>query len=394
MLKVTILKAQYTWNSDSLFKAGKANSGRIWGYAFGDYYYKGHADTLKRGGSNQYSGIPQSRNALQFRRIYLGYDYNITTKFAAELLLAAEDNFPAGNPPTSASPSGDELINNKLAFYIKLANIRVKDLWKGTDLVVGQLATPAFPSTSERIWSYRSIERTVTDIRRTPSYDLGVSLQGVFDPAKKNVGYNLMVGDGSSAKPESDKFKWFYGDVYAYLFDKKIMVDLYADYERLNWAPAWHHSRQMTKAFVAYTTPQFTIGVEGYINNLKQDNFATLKVDSTADTLSVRAKGISVFVHGQIIKDKLKFFARYDAYNPTDQIDNNKYIAYKGNTPNYNDPSTKEQFITAGLDFTPTKNVHFMPNIWYNKYTNQGPKPLYNSYDLVYRMTFYYVFGK
>ena len=69
-------------------------------------------------------------------------------------------------------------------------------------------------------------------------------------------------------------------------------------------------------------------------------------------------------------------------------------IAYKGNTSNYNDPNTKEQFITAGLDFTPAKNVHLMPNIWYNKYTNQGPANLYNSYDLVYRVTFYYVFGK
>ena len=68
--------------------------------------------------------------------------------------------------------------------------------------------------------------------------------------------------------------------------------------------------------------------------------------------------------------------------------------AYKGNTSGYNDPQHKEQFITAGLDFTPVKNVHLMPNIWYNKYTNQGPANLYNSNDMVYRVTFYYVFGK
>jgi hypothetical protein len=35
---------------------------------------------------------------FQFRRIYLGYDYNISKKFTAELLLAAEDNFPPGAP--------------------------------------------------------------------------------------------------------------------------------------------------------------------------------------------------------------------------------------------------------------------------------------------------------
>ncbi|HVU84659.1 MAG TPA: hypothetical protein VHC50_07450, partial [Puia sp.] len=95
----TASQAQYLWNSDSAFKAGRANSGRLWGYAFGDYYVKAHTDSLNRGNANQYTGIPANRSAFQFRRIYLGYDYNITDKFSAELLLAAEDNFPAGNPP-------------------------------------------------------------------------------------------------------------------------------------------------------------------------------------------------------------------------------------------------------------------------------------------------------
>ena len=387
------LKAQYTWNSDSAFKAGSPNSGRIWGYAFGDYYYKGHTDTLNRGGVNQYAGIPQGRNAFQFRRIYLGYDYNINKKFAAELLLAAEDNFPPGNPPSSTSASGDELIDNKFSFYIKLMNIRVKNIWNGTDLVIGQQATPAFPLLTEKIWNYRAIERPVIDIRRTPSYDFGVGLQGFFDPKTKNVGYNFLMANGSSAKPEADIFKWFYGDVYAYLFNKKFVIDLYADYERLNWNPSWHHSRQMVKGFVAYTTPALTIGVEGYINNLKNDNFA-IKISGDTDILSVKAKGISVYVHGNIVPNKLRFFGRFDAFNPTDKIDNKIYTAYKGNTTAYNDPATKEEFITAGLDYTPFKSVHFIPNIWYNKYTNQGYASKYNSYDLVYRVTFYYVFGR
>src|SRR5262249_29172907 len=154
--------------------------------------------------------------------IYLGYDYNITQKFSAELLLAAEDNFPAGNPPGTTAASGDETLNNKETFYIKLANIRVKNIWPGTDLVVGQQATPAFPLLSERIWAYRSIERTIADIRRTPSYDLGAGLQGTFDPKTKNFGYNLLVANGSSAKPEADNFKWFYGDVFAMFLDKKL----------------------------------------------------------------------------------------------------------------------------------------------------------------------------
>ncbi|MBV9962835.1 MAG: hypothetical protein JO072_11365 [Parafilimonas sp.] len=418
LFKVNTVHAQYTWNSDSLFKAGKPNSGRIWGYAFGDYYYKGHADSLKRGGSNQYTGIPENRNAFQFRRIYLGYDYNITQKFSAELLLAAEDNFPAGNPPSSTSASGDELINNKLSFYIKLANVRVKNIWKGTDLVVGQMSTPTFALLSERVWSYRSIERTITDIRRTPSYDLGAALQGVFDPSTKNFGYNAMVGNGSSAKPEADQFKWFYGDVYGYFFDKKLVIDAYADYERLNWTSTWHHSREMLKGYIAYNSAAtekgmdpgkgYTIGVEGFINNLKNDNLATRISDGSVDTASTKASGLSVYVHGDIVPTKLRFFARVDLYKPMNNIDNAVYNKYVGNTGNYNDNSYttsgaavtptgdetyKQTFVTAGLDFMPAKNVHFMPNIWYERYATQLATAN-TDHDLVYRVTFYYVFGK
>ena len=402
-ISTTKVNAQYLWNSDSAFKAGAANSGRIWGYVFGDFYYKPHSDSLNRGGSNQYTGIPQNRTAFQFRRLYLGYDYNISKKFSAELLLAAEDNFPAGNPPSSAAASGDELSNGKLSYYIKLANIRWKNIWKGTDLVVGQVATPAFPLLSEKIWAYRSIERTIADIRRTPSYDLGASLQGKFD-AKGNFGYNLLVGNGSSAKPEADNFKWFYGDVFAMFLDKKLVFDLYADYERLTWTPALHHSRQMLKGYIAYNTPALTIGVEGYVNNLKNDVYAT-KIAGGVDTLNSKASGISFYVHGNIVKDKLRFFARYDTYKPMNVVDLNTYSKYAQTTGNYNDNSYskgttatgdetyKQAFMTMGLDFTPVKNVHFMPNIWYNHYATQLATAN-SDHDMVWRLTFYYVFGK
>jgi hypothetical protein len=409
-----VSKAQYTWNSDSAFKAGNPNSGRIWGYAFGDYYYKGHKDSLNRGGSNQYSGIPKNRSAFAFRRIYLGYDYNISKKFSAELLLAAEDNFPAGNPPSSASASGDELLNNKLSFYIKLLNIRWKNIWKGTDLVVGQIATPAFPLLSERLWSYRSIERTIADIRRTPSYDLGAALQGSFDAATKNFGYNLMVANGSSAKPEGDNFKWMYGDVYAYFANKKLVFDIYADYERLHWTSIWHHSRQMWKGYVAYNSAAtakgidpgngFTVGLEFFVNTLKNDNFAT-RIAGGVDTVTAAAKGLSMYIHGDIVKTKLRFFARVDIYNPNNKVDNSVYSKYTGNTGNYNDNSYslgttatgdqtyKQTFMTLGLDYMPVKNVHFMPNIWYNHYATQLSASN-DDHDLVYRITFYYIFGK
>lgn len=428
----TISKAQYLNVSDSCFNAGTPMTGHLWGYMFGDYYYKGHADALERGGGNQYTGIPKNRNAFQFRRIYLGYDFNINKKFSTDFLLAAEDNFPTGNPPSSTSSSGDELGNQKLSLYIKLADLRIKNIWKGTDLVIGQQATPAFAGLSEKIWSYRSIERTITDIRRTPSYDLGVGLQGTFDPKTKNYGYNLLVANGSQARPENDSYKWFYGDLWAKLFNQKIIIDIYGDYQRLNWIPNWHHSRQMLKCYVAYNTAPLTIGVEGFINNLKNDVYAFYQHQPAAGgdsaVLSSKAKGISAYIHGDLVKNKIRFFVRYDHYNPINVVDNDKYKRYQQNVGNYNDETFLpgktvgdhdetyvQNFVTAGLNFTLVKNVQIMPNIWYNHFKTQLSNNISNAlitaansgvsntelndkargdYDLVYRITFYYTFGK
>lgn len=380
--------------ADTTAKKSFISKGQLWGCAFGDYAFKAHADTVGggRGGNNQYTKVPKDNGSFEFRRIYLGYNYDISPKFTTEFLLAYEDNNAAPQLPAT----GDLLSDGKSSLYIKLANIRWKGIFKGTDLVLGQASTPAFPMTSEAVWAYRSIERTVTDIRRTPSFDLGVSLQGRYTIGKNDYGFNLMLGNGNGARPENDRYKTFYGDVFAKFFDKKLMIDLYADYSRINWDPTYHHDRNMIKGMVSYSTDNFTVGVEAFYNRLMGDNIASHANDAGKDTITTKSMAVSAFVRGRIYKDKLGFFARYDNYNPAGNIDNSKYKAYTPITAQY-DPNTKEQFITAGIDFTPVKNVHLMPNIWYNAYKNAGPKDYgtaNNDYDLVYRFTFSYTYGK
>ena len=419
VIATTSTQAQSFWNNDSAFKAGATTSGRLWGYVFGDFYYKSHADSLNRGGGNQYSGIPQSRNAFQFRRIYLGYDYNFNSKFSSELLLAAEDNFPAYNAPGQTAANGDELSNSKETFFIKLANVRVKNIWKGTDLVLGEQFTPSFAMLTEKVWNYRSIERTVSDIRRTPSYDLGVGLQGTFDPKTKNFGYDLLMATGNSDKPAANSFKWFYGDVYGFFADKRLIIDVYADYQRLNWVTNWHHDRQMLKGFIAWSSPWITVGVEGFVNTIRADTKATL-IAGGADTIDTKANGIAMYVHGAIIPEKLRWFARVDLYNPNKNVNNSLYSAYAGisspsgyNTPGYKysyagsttgaptgetstgDPTAKETFVNIGLDFMPYEDIHFEPNLWMVHYGSQlSSTGTEGDSDVVWRLTFFFVFGK
>src|SRR5947209_1648329 len=143
----------------------------------------------------------------------------------------------------------------------------------------------------------------------------------------------------------------------------------------------------MVKGFIAYTTPQFTIGIEAFINHGQKDVVGTTS-SFAKDTLSANAKAVSTYIKGRITKDKLGFFARVDSYNPNSNFDNAAYVSYKGFISNY-EPSNKELFITAGLDFTPIKNVHFMPNVWYNRYTSQMANQVGSAkrdYDLVYRL--------
>ena len=388
--------------------------GTLWGYAFGDYAYKANADSVGggRGGSNQYTKVVKNTNLFQWRRIYLGYDYEISKKFSAEFLLAAEDDFQSG---ALGQGNGDILVNNKFSPYVKIANIRMKNVFPGADLVFGQSTTPTFAKqgknaqTSEEVWGYRSIERTITDVRRTGSYDMGIKLEGTL-PKNDNFGYIAMIGNGTGAKPENDAFKWFYGDIFAKFMNKHLIMDLYVDYQKMVWmsystpggTAAWHDDRQMTKLFVAYTVPKFTVGVEYFMNRNMGDIFAkriTAAGSRTQDTITAKSTGLSIFAKGRIYKDKLGFFARYDMFDPSGNINNGEYSSYSTAKISQYDVNAKESFLTLGLDWTPIKSVHIMPNIWYNTYANTNTTAAVaavrpDGNDMVYRLTFYWRYGK
>lgn len=359
-------------------------SGKIWGYAFGDYYYKMHHDSLNRG-SSQYSNMPETANAFEFRRVYLGYDYNISERFSTELLLAYE---------------GQTLSDNTRTVFIKAANFKWKNIYKNADLVVGQQATPSWPMLIEKIYGYRSVEKTIFDMRKgASSNDVGIGLQGKFG-SKGNLGYNLLVGNGSAQKLEGDIFKKFYGEFYAKTLNQKLVIDVYSDFERTNMQPNFHKYKNAYKFTVFYTTDTvnasgvhpgwFTIGVDAYVQ--MQHNYVaysdTSVTPAKTDTADGMVMGVGIYIRGMIIPRKLGYFARYDMYNP-DTHYNNTYVYSMGSAP------VTESFITAGFDYTPHKNVHIMPNIWYDGFASRAKGAsghVKSDYDMVPRLTFWYVF--
>lgn len=368
-----------------------AGPGSLWGVGFGDFAYKAETDPQKRGGTNQYTGIAEKQAMFQFRRIYLGYDHRISRRFTANFLLALEDNgiSTANNPPAI---SGDLLANGRLGLFVKNASVTWNGFLPGADLSLGQVFTPATVLTTELVWDYRCIERTISELRRTPAWDMGLSLNGkLYNGEGTEMGYHLMVGNGSGSRPQNDRFLWYYGDIYAKLFDKRLVLDLYADYTRLQWDDAQKRDRYMVKGMVAWTAPRFTLGVEAFQTVLRKDNTASTDLSSTL--LDTRAVNWSAFARAKVYRDLLGAFVRYDRFDPAGNIDNTLYSGYKPTTPNY-DPNTREDFFTAGLDFTPNSNIHIMPNVWMMRYSNTGPVDLPEGTDLVYRLSIYYVYGK
>jgi hypothetical protein len=410
---------------------------KVSGTLFGDYAYKLHADSLagKRKNTSEYNGLSKDFGAFNIRRAYLNVDYDITSRVHAEVVLAHESTTPTG--------AFEILPDNNKAMFLKYADVRIKQIFPGSDLIIGQQRTPTFATAggSEPTWQYRPIERTITDFRRlASSTDLGVGLEGKYlDGA---LGYNLLYGNNLGAKVDqtmpttASNSPRVYGDVYYKFLDKRLEVQLYSDYSAYNnnWAfnadstHARFQSTSMTlKGFVAWVVPTFTIGIEAYQqtntyagNDINANTIATsesaINKKTTVrigDLRSTSPVGLSVFAHAILIKDNdtakvskragnmqdgqkggiLSVFARYDSYNP-DQNMTNALAVNKINKGKY---QSNEIFITAGLDWQALKNVHIMPNIWYDGFIQKNDKTISgvdnkNDADIVGRLTFWYQF--
>lgn len=324
-------------------KAPFETYGSFNGQAFVDYYYKISADTLL-GGTGPYANLAQDQQAFDLRRLYVGYDYHFSENIMGQVLLAHEGNI---------------VVDGSRGIYVKAANLQFSDVIPMAKIVVGQQSTPTFSLFTEKVWGYRSIEKTIADLRKAASSnDLGVGVWGNFD-SEKNFGYNVLIGNGNGPKPETDRFRRYYGALNGKLLDKALLLEVYGDYQPIDSKK----SESMFKGFIGYDIKPVTIGLEAYVQQNRVN-----------DTLSVDPLGVSAFVHGNIM-DNLGFFARYDLYDPNT---NTKEAGYK------------ENLIIAGVDYMALKSVHIMPNVEINSYAAKSSTLTAHKSDVTGRLTFFY----
>lgn len=158
-----------------------AQSGKISGYMFGDYYYvvANHNEEL------------EDNNGFWFRRIYLTYDHGLSEDFAVRFRI-------------EMNSAGDFSSQSKLTPVVKDAYLK----WKHARhrILVGISSTPTW-AVVEKVWGYRSVEKTPLDLQRFgSSRDFGLAIKGSLDQQQR-WNYHFMFANGSSNGSENNKGK-------------------------------------------------------------------------------------------------------------------------------------------------------------------------------------------
>lgn len=318
------------------------DDGKLSGYMFGDYYIVAASHDSKM----------ERQNGFWFRRIYVTYDRRLTPEFATRFRL--ELNSLGDFSATSL----------RMTPFVKDAYLK----WTRArhNILFGLSPSPTW-EVVEKIWGYRSVEKTPLDLQRLGgSRDFGVAFQGAFDPNKK-LSYHLMIGNGSDTGSEVDKDKKVYLSLTAAPI-KGLTVEAYADWEG---RPAGK-DRYAFQGFVSYERPAFRAGAQ----------IAQQTRKSGTSAPDARLEIASLFVAGRLVP-KAWALARFDRmFDPNPEGDKIPYIPFAKNA--------RSNLFLLGVDLTPVKDVHIIPNVEAVFYDDEtGPKP---KNDLIPRLTFYYTF--
>lgn len=338
---------------------------KLSGYMFGDYFYNVQRDPLVTSVPLPNVALPgdEDFNAFNFRRIYFTYDDTIADNFVTRFRLEAD------------SVSLDS--RGKITVFVKDAYLNWKNAFGQNDIVFGIQPTPAY-EVSEAAWNYRSLEKTIMDLRGiVSSRDIAISLKGRLGTSGK-YDYWVMAGDGSGNNPEIDKFKRAYFQFH-WKPSEKFQATFFQDYRALpdiadpNDATRFIENSSYTTAwFAGYgVKDKYNIGYEGFTT--RQQN--GVKIGSEVPFIGLDDKttwGHSFWAWWNF-NTRVGVVGRYDYFEP--------------NTKSSGD---KRDLVIASLVLKPHKNVLIMPNLYWEGYEDIAGQKIDSS--IVPRITFYWTF--
>jgi hypothetical protein len=346
------------------FYAQEESGGKFSGLMFGDYFYNILRDSLINDLNNKALDGEKDLNGFQFRRIYFTYDYKISDQFSTRFRLESQ---------TSVNVNG-----TIFTAFIKDAYLNWKNIFEGSNFIFGIQPPPTY-AVSEEFWDYRSLEKTIMDLRGiASSRDFGASLKGRLN-SSGSVKYWLMYGNGNTNGSEGDKFKRAYTHIDLQP-SKEFRLTLYGDYrfkpekEYTQVDQSFNNDALTSALFLGYqNNDNFRVGAESFwqifYNDLIQTEADTYKI------MNRNALGLSLF--GWLkFTESIVGIGRYDYYDPNFSGD------YKGDSRNY--------FI-LGLSFRLHEKVTITPNFQLETYEKPVNGPSIDP-SLTGRITFYYEF--
>jgi hypothetical protein len=340
------------------------SGGKISGYMFGDYFYNILRDSTIDDIKNKAQFGEKDLNGFAFRRIYFTYDYKISDQFSTRFRLESQ---------TLVS-----VENTLFLTYIKDAYLNWKDIFEGSNFIFGIQPPPTF-TVSEEFWNYRSLDKTIMDLRRVASSrDFGASLKGRLN-SSGSIKYWLMYGNGSTLDTEGDKFKRTYAQIDLQP-SEEWRLTFYGDYlfkpdKSYSQVDQSFNNDAVTSAlFLGYQkNNNFRIGLESFWQIFYNDLIQA--ETSSYNIMNRNSLGLSLF--GWLkFTESLVGIGRYDFYDPNFSSD------YKGDSRNY--------FI-LGLSFILHEKVSITPNIQFETY-EQPENGVTIDPSLTGRITFYFQF--
>ncbi len=340
------------------------SQGKFSGVFYGDYFYNVARDTSANRANlpNSALGGPVSNQGFVIRRVYFTYDYDLAEQFATRFRLELDET-----PNSSAQYA--VLSNGNIGVFVKDAWLRWKNIFKGSDLYFGIQPTSAY-EISEGTWAYRSLEKTIMDLRGVVSSRvLGIALRGKLDDDGM-FGYWVTIANSNSGTQPKDLGQTLKnGDKYnlyslhlAFKPIKEMTLTLYGDYRptfpvndpaSTSVPRATESNNTFTGAvFASYKQENdFVLGAEAFT---QQTSHGYTDPTSATSLKTLSKLGVSVFGWYNFSED-LGVIARYDYFDPKTGSNS----AEQGDSRSY---------FLAGLTLKPAKNVQVVPNIQVETY--------------------------
>lgn len=351
------------------------SASEIDGLVYADYYYNFQNNISEE----------QDRNAFAFRRIYFTFENKISKDLKVRFRIES-DHDKYGT-------------TNKINPFVKHAYLEWSNLIPKHKLYFGIEETNAFKN-AEHYWGYRAIEKTIMDLNKiSSSADMGVAMKGDLSKTFHHW-FTIFNGTGYGSS-EGDRFKKI-GYAFWITPSKGLILEGYADYEDQNpnesqTETILSSAKDFTgstgyftlKSFVGYKNQKFTFGAEAFWRTNKESGIKNVVIENDdivgSTRTDVKRFGYSIFGSYITPINNVKAFARYDYYDPN--TESNVYTKFSGGklTGGADDETN---LIIAGLDYSPQKNIHIMPNIIFKSYSQSGM-----DCDLTGRMTLYYSFS-